>query len=102
MKARMRAQLKTMFIAGVVDCAQYKYSISKKSKLKVWLPCHKHLQKLTYNCYPECINKDCNQCCNFNCIANSDLLIGVVDASWFIIRSRQVDVSDYKDIYPLV
>ncbi len=33
-------------------------------------------------------------------IANSDLLLGVVDASWLIVRSRQVDVSDYKDIYP--
>jgi hypothetical protein len=36
---------------------------------KCWLPCHKHLQKLAYDCYTHCINKDCNQRGNFNAIA---------------------------------
>src|SRR5438045_8902576 len=35
MKAHMRAPSKAIFITGVVDCAQSRYSISKKRKLEV-------------------------------------------------------------------
>ena len=33
---------------------------------------------------------------------NGDLLIGAVDASWLVVRSRPVNVSDYRDTYPSV
>jgi hypothetical protein len=42
---------------------------AERGNWKCWLPCHKHFQKLAYDCYTRCISKDCNQCCNFNTIA---------------------------------